>query len=306
VLLEYIEKGPAAKLLHPDEFVFAAPIPIATLPVPKVLLNSALRPIATLLHPKVLFMRAQHPTAKLLHPVVLFCNADAPDAKLLQPHVLDLNAENPCAKLLQPVALLRRAQHPIAVLFNPVCVVLPAQQPILTLPLPDVLPNTVPKLVGVAAAPAGRPVNPAPQPKKQRPHISPVPPLTTIQLASTRIRSVVPAPINTVLLHPTGVAILPITVLLQPHVIVHPAHLPIAILKFPQVIAAKDPCPTPTLDEAVAHKTPLNIELHPIATFAFPQTLYPAVHPNAILSDPVIFRNNDSLPIAMLLNPMVF
>ena len=91
---------------------------------------------------------------------------------------------------------------------------------------------TVPRAVGVAAAPL-TPVNPAPQPKKQRAHTSPLPLLTIKQLASTRILSVDPAPNNSVLLVPALADRLPITVLLDPVVIADPAPAPIAVLFTP-------------------------------------------------------------------------
>ena len=123
--------------------------------------------------------------------------------------------------------LQRRAQQPTAKLLHPVCVVLPAQQPIAVLPLLVVYPNTVPKLVGVAADGA--------------------PPTSVLliynPLLSTRIRSQVPAPINTVHIHPAAPGKLPITVFSLPVVIKQPALSPIPMLLQPVVLPESAPYP---------------------------------------------------------------
>ena len=93
--------------------------------------------------------------------------------------------------------------------------------------LAQVSAYTEPNAVGVAA-PTLTPVKPAPQPKKQRAHTSPVPLLTTKQLASTRILSVAPAPINTVFTQAAAPGKVPITVLPHPVVIKQPAQEPMA------------------------------------------------------------------------------
>ena len=159
----------------------------------------------------------------------------------------------------------------------------------------------MPKLVGVAA-PTLRPVNPAPQPKKQRAHTSPVPLFTTKQLASTRIRSVVPAPINTVLVRPAVPGRAPIIVLLAPVVISQPLLPPMAILIPPVVLlrSAKTPIAIlQLLTLAPNEHRPMAILRAPVLFVAR------AKGPTATLLPPVVLATNEHAPTAILHAPMV-